>query len=335
MAVKIGINGFGRIGRLVFRLALQNDEVEVVAINDLTDANMLAHLLKYDSIHGILEEEVSVNGSNIVVGGKEIKVLSESDPAKLGWGDLGVDIVLESTGRFRKREDAQKHIDAGAKKVIISAPGQNEDLTIVMGVNDKEYDPAKHHVVSNASCTTNCLAPYAKVLHDKFGIKRGLMTTIHSYTNDQQILDLPHKDYRRARAAAQNIIPTTTGAAKAVGKVLPELNGKLNGGAVRVPTPDGSLVDLVAELEKNVTAEEVNAALKEAAEGELKGVLEYSEAPLVSSDIVGNTHSSIVDGLSTLVLEDNLVKVISWYDNEMGYSARCVDLAVLLNNKGL
>ncbi|MFU0792110.1 type I glyceraldehyde-3-phosphate dehydrogenase [Cerasibacillus sp. JNUCC 74] len=335
MAVKVGINGFGRIGRLVFRLALQNDEVEVVAINDLTDANMLAHLLKYDSIHGILEEEVSVNGSNIVVGGKEIKVLSESDPAKLGWGDLGVDIVLESTGRFRKREDAQKHIDAGAKKVIISAPGQNEDLTIVMGVNDKEYDPAKHHVVSNASCTTNCLAPYAKVLHDKFGIKRGLMTTIHSYTNDQQILDLPHKDYRRARAAAQNIIPTTTGAAKAVGKVLPELNGKLNGGAVRVPTPDGSLVDLVAELEKNVTAEEVNAALKEAAEGELKGVLEYSEAPLVSSDIVGNTHSSIVDGLSTLVLEDNLVKVISWYDNEMGYSARCVDLAVLLNNKGL
>lgn len=335
MAVKVGINGFGRIGRLVFRLALQNDEVEVVAINDLTDANMLAHLLKYDSIHGILEEEVSVNGSNIVVGGKEIKVLSESDPAKLGWGDLGVDIVLESTGRFRKREDAQKHIDAGAKKVIISAPGQNEDLTIVMGVNDKEYDPAKHHVVSNASCTTNCLAPYAKVLHDKFGIKRGLMTTIHSYTNDQQILDLPHKDYRRARAAAQNIIPTTTGAAKAVGKVLPELNGKLNGGAVRVPTPDGSLVDLVAELEKNVTAEEVNAALKEAAEGELKGVLEYSEAPLVSSDIVGNTHSSIVDGLSTLVLEDNLVKVISWYDNEMGYSARCVDLAVLLKNKGL
>ncbi|API93515.1 MULTISPECIES: type I glyceraldehyde-3-phosphate dehydrogenase [Bacillota] len=335
MAVKVGINGFGRIGRLVFRLALQNDDVEVVAINDLTDANMLAHLLKYDSIHGILEEEVSVNGSNIVVGGKEIKVMSERDPAQLGWDKLGVEIVMESTGRFTNREDAQKHIDAGAKKVIISAPGKNEDLTVVMGVNDKEYDPAKHHVVSNASCTTNCLAPYAKVLHDNFGIKRGLMTTIHSYTNDQQILDLPHKDYRRARAAAQNIIPTTTGAAKAVGKVLPELNGKLNGGAVRVPTPDGSLVDLVAELEKNVTAEEINAALKEAAEGELKGILEYSEAPLVSSDILGNQHSSIVDGLSTIVLEDNLVKVISWYDNEMGYSARCVDLAVLMNNKGL
>ncbi|WP_077301139.1 type I glyceraldehyde-3-phosphate dehydrogenase [Virgibacillus pantothenticus] len=335
MAVKVGINGFGRIGRLVFRLALQNDDVEVVAINDLTDANMLAHLLKYDSIHGILEEEVSVNGSNIVVGGKEIKVMSERDPAQLGWDKLGVEIVMESTGRFTNREDAQKHIDAGAKKVIISAPGKNEDLTVVMGVNDKEYDPAKHHVVSNASCTTNCLAPYAKVLHDNFGIKRGLMTTIHSYTNDQQILDLPHKDYRRARAAAQNIIPTTTGAAKAVGKVLPELNGKLNGGAVRVPTPDGSLVDLVAELEKNVTAEEINTALKEAAEGELKGILEYSEAPLVSSDILGNQHSSIVDGLSTIVLEDNLVKVISWYDNEMGYSARCVDLAVLMNNKGL
>lgn len=335
MAVKVGINGFGRIGRLVFRLALQNDEVEVVAINDLTDANMLAHLLKYDSIHGILEEEVSVNGSNIVVGGKEIKVLSESDPAKLGWGDLGVDIVLESTGRFRKREDAQKHIDAGAKKVIISAPGQNEDLTIVMGVNDKEYDPAKHHVVSNASCTTNCLAPYAKVLHDKFGIKRGLMTTIHSYTNDQQILDLPHKDYRRARAAAQNIIPTTTGAAKAVGKVLPELNGKLNGGAVRVPTPDGSLVDLVAELEKNVTAEEVNAALKEAAEGELKGILAYTEEPLVSRDFNHTTVSSTIDALSTMVMEGNMVKVLSWYDNEYGYSNRVVDLCEYIAKKGL
>ncbi|AUJ23223.1 MULTISPECIES: type I glyceraldehyde-3-phosphate dehydrogenase [Virgibacillus] len=335
MAVKVGINGFGRIGRLVFRLALQNEDVEVVAINDLTDAEMLAHLLKYDSVHGMLKEEVSVNGSNIVVGGKEIKVMSERDPAQLGWDKLGVEIVMESTGRFTNREDAQKHLDAGAKKVIISAPGKNEDLTVVMGVNDKEYDPANHHVVSNASCTTNCLAPYAKVLHDNFGIKRGLMTTIHSYTNDQQILDLPHKDYRRARAAAQNIIPTTTGAAKAVGKVLPELNGKLNGGAVRVPTPDGSLVDLVAELDKNVTAEEINAALKEAAEGELKGVLEYSEAPLVSTDILGNQHSSIVDGLSTIVLEDNLVKVVSWYDNEMGYSARCVDLAVLMKNKGL
>ncbi|MCG1026898.1 type I glyceraldehyde-3-phosphate dehydrogenase [Virgibacillus halodenitrificans] len=335
MAVKVGINGFGRIGRNVFRQSLKNDEVEVVAVNDLTDANMLAHLLKYDSVHGQLEEEITVNGSNLVVGGKEITVLSERDPANLGWGDRGVEVVIESTGRFTNGEDAQKHIDAGAKKVVISAPGKNEDLTLVMGVNDSEYDPAKHNIISNASCTTNCLAPYAKVLHDKFGIKRGLMTTIHSYTNDQQILDLPHKDYRRARAAAQNIIPTTTGAAKAVGKVLPELNGKLNGMAVRVPTPDGSLVDLVAELDKNVTAEDVNEALKEAANGDLKGIMQYSEEPLVSTDIVGNTHSSIVDGLSTMVLEDNMVKVISWYDNEMGYSSRCVDLAAFLKKQGL
>ncbi|WP_060678531.1 type I glyceraldehyde-3-phosphate dehydrogenase [Virgibacillus halodenitrificans] len=335
MAVKVGINGFGRIGRNVFRQSLKNDEVEVVAVNDLTDANMLAHLLKYDSVHGQLEEEITVNGSNLVVGGKEITVLSERDPANLGWGDLGVEVVIESTGRFTNGEDAHKHIDAGAKKVVISAPGKNEDLTLVMGVNDSEYDPAKHNIISNASCTTNCLAPYAKVLHDKFGIKRGLMTTIHSYTNDQQILDLPHKDYRRARAAAQNIIPTTTGAAKAVGKVLPELNGKLNGMAVRVPTPDGSLVDLVAELDKNVTAEDVNEALKEAANGDLKGIMQYSEEPLVSTDIVGNTHSSIVDGLSTMVLEDNMVKVISWYDNEMGYSSRCVDLAAFLKKQGL
>ncbi|WP_121614820.1 type I glyceraldehyde-3-phosphate dehydrogenase [Virgibacillus halodenitrificans] len=335
MAVKVGINGFGRIGRNVFRQSLKNDEVEVVAVNDLTDANMLAHLLKYDSVHGQLEEEITVNGANLVVGGKEITVLSERDPANLGWGDLGVEVVIESTGRFTNGEDAQKHIDAGAKKVVISAPGKNEDLTLVMGVNDSEYDPAKHNIISNASCTTNCLAPYAKVLHDKFGIKRGLMTTIHSYTNDQQILDLPHKDYRRARAAAQNIIPTTTGAAKAVGKVLPELNGKLNGMAVRVPTPDGSLVDLVAELDKNVTAEDVNEALKEAANGDLKGIMQYSEEPLVSTDIVGNTHSSIVDGLSTMVLEDNMVKVISWYDNEMGYSSRCVDLAAFLKKQGL
>ncbi|OZU88736.1 type I glyceraldehyde-3-phosphate dehydrogenase [Virgibacillus indicus] len=335
MAVKVGINGFGRIGRNVFRQALKNNDVEVVAVNDLTDANMLAHLLKYDSVHGILEEEVSVNGSNIVVGGNEIKVLSERDPADLGWGDLGVEVVIESTGRFTNGGDAKKHIDAGAKKVIISAPAKEEDLTLVMGVNDDQYDSAKHNIISNASCTTNCLAPFAKVLHDTFGIKRGLMTTIHSYTNDQQILDLPHKDYRRARAAAENIIPTTTGAAKAVGLVLPEINGKLNGMAVRVPTPDGSLVDLVAELNENVTAEDVNNALKEAAEGPLKGVLEYSEAPLVSTDIVGNTHSSVIDGLSTMVMEDNMVKVVSWYDNEMGYSSRCVDLAVFLKEKGL
>lgn len=335
MAVKVGINGFGRIGRNVFRQALKNDEVEIVAVNDLTDANMLAHLLKYDSVHGRLEEEIFVNGSNLVVGGKEIKVLSERNPADLGWGDLGVEVVIESTGRFTNGDDAKKHIDAGAKKVIISAPGTNDDLTLVMGVNDDKYDPSKHHVISNASCTTNCLAPFAKVLNDKFGIKRGLMTTIHSYTNDQQILDLPHKDYRRARAAAENIIPTTTGAAKAVGLVLPELNGKLNGMAVRVPTPDGSLVDLVAELDKNVTAEEVNNVFKEAAEGDLKGILEYSEAPLVSTDIIGNPHSSVVDGLSTMVLEDNMVKVVSWYDNEMGYSSRCVDLAAFLKKQGL
>ncbi|MFC0299923.1 type I glyceraldehyde-3-phosphate dehydrogenase [Virgibacillus soli] len=335
MSVKVGINGFGRIGRLVFREMLNKKEVEVVAINDLTDAHMLAHLLKYDSVHGKLDQEVSVNGDNIVVGGKEIKVIAEREPANLPWGELGVEIVVESTGRFVDRDSAQKHIDAGAKKVIISAPGKNEDLTIVMGVNEDKYDAANHHVVSNASCTTNCLAPFAKVLHDNFGIKRGLMTTIHSYTNDQQILDLPHKDYRRARAAAENIIPTTTGAAKAVGKVLPELNGKLNGMAVRVPTPDGSVVDLVAELDKNVTAEEVNAAFKKAAEGEMSHVFEYSEEPLVSTDIIGNTHSSILDGLSTMVLEDNLVKVVSWYDNEAGYSARCADLAVYMIEKGL
>ncbi|WP_047980794.1 type I glyceraldehyde-3-phosphate dehydrogenase [Ornithinibacillus contaminans] len=335
MAVKIGINGFGRIGRNVFRQALKRDDVEVVAVNDLTDANMLAHLLKYDSVHGVLEEEVSVNGSNIVVGGKEIKVIAEREPANLPWGELGVEVVVESTGRFVDRDSSQKHIDAGAKKVIISAPANNEDLTVVMGVNQDQYDPSKHHVVSNASCTTNCLAPFAKVLNDKFGIKRGLMTTVHAYTNDQQILDLPHKDYRRARAAAENIIPTTTGAAKAVALVLPELKGKLNGMAVRVPVPDGSMVDLVAELDKNVTAEEVNKAFKEAAEGELKGVLEYSEAPLVSSDIVGNTHSSILDGLSTMVLEDNMVKVLSWYDNEMGYSTRVVDLVAFMGQKGL
>ncbi|MFD1416885.1 type I glyceraldehyde-3-phosphate dehydrogenase [Oceanobacillus jeddahense] len=335
MTVKVGINGFGRIGRNVFRQSLKNDQVEIVAINDLTDANMLAHLLKYDSVHGKLEEEISVNGSNLVVGGKEITVLSERDPANLGWGDLGVEIVIESTGIFTKKEDADKHIQAGAKKVIISAPANGEDLTMVLGVNDDKYDPAQHHVISNASCTTNCLAPFAKVLHDNFGIKRGLMTTIHSYTNDQSILDLPHKDYRRARAAAQNIIPTSTGAAKAVGLVLPELNGKLNGNAVRVPTPDGSLTDLVAELDKDVTAEDVNNAMKEAAQGPLKGILEYTEDPIVSSDIVGNTHSSIFDSLSTIVMEDNLVKVVSWYDNEMGYSSRCVDLAVFIAEKGL
>jgi glyceraldehyde 3-phosphate dehydrogenase len=335
MTVKVGINGFGRIGRNVFRQAIGNDKVEIVAVNDLTDADMLAHLLKYDSVHGVLDEVVEAKDGAIVVGGKEVKVLSERDPADLNWGELGVEVVIESTGRFVDRENSQKHIDAGAKKVIISAPAKNEDLTMVLGVNDDKYDASSHHIVSNASCTTNCLATFAKVVHDNFGIKRGLMTTIHSYTNDQQILDLPHKDYRRARAAAQNIIPTTTGAAKAVGKVLPELKGKLNGGAVRVPTPDGSLTDLVVELEKNVTEEEVNKAFKDAAEGDLKGIMEYSEDPLVSTDIIGNPHSSIVDGLSTMVMEDNMVKVVAWYDNEMGYSARCLDLAVFIKEQGI
>jgi glyceraldehyde 3-phosphate dehydrogenase len=335
MAVKIGINGFGRIGRTVFRAALNNPNVEVVAVNDLTDANTLAHLLKYDSVHGTLNAEVSVNGNNIVVNGKEIVVKAERDPAQLAWDELGVDIVVESTGRFRNREDAAKHLEAGAKKVIISAPAKNEDITIVMGVNQDKYDPANHHIISNASCTTNCLAPFAKVLHEKFGIVRGMMTTVHSYTNDQQILDLPHKDLRRARAAAESIIPTTTGAAKAVALVLPELKGKLNGMAMRVPTPNVSVVDLVAELEKEVTVEEVNAALKEAAEGELKGILAYSEEPLVSRDYNGSTASSTIDALSTMVLEGKMVKVVSWYDNETGYSHRIVDLVEYIASKGL
>ncbi|MEA3320440.1 MULTISPECIES: type I glyceraldehyde-3-phosphate dehydrogenase [unclassified Bacillus (in: firmicutes)] len=335
MAVKIGINGFGRIGRNVFRAALKNSEVEVVAVNDLTDANMLAHLLKYDSVHGKLAADVKVDGDNLVVDGKTIKVTAERDPAKLSWGELGVEVVVESTGFFTKRADAAKHLEAGAKKVIISAPASDEDITIVMGVNEDKYDAANHNVISNASCTTNCLAPFAKVLNDKFGIKRGMMTTVHSYTNDQQILDLPHKDYRRARAAAENIIPTTTGAAKAVSLVLPELKGKLNGGAMRVPTPNVSLVDLVAELDKDVTAEEVNAAFKAAAEGELKGILGYSEEPLVSGDYNGNPESSTIDALSTMVMEGNMVKVISWYDNESGYSHRVVDLAKYIAAKGL
>jgi len=335
MAVKVGINGFGRIGRNVFRAALNNPEVEIVAVNDLTDANMLAHLLQYDTVHGKLEEKVSVDGDTIVVGDHRIKVLAERDPAQLGWGDLGVDVVVESTGRFTDRDNAAKHLEAGAKKVIISAPASGEDITIVMGVNEDKYDAANHHVLSNASCTTNCLAPFAKVLNDKFGIVRGMMTTVHAYTNDQQILDLPHKDYRRARAAAENIIPTSTGAAKAVALVLPELKGKLNGMAMRVPTPNVSVVDLVAELEKSVTAEEVNAALKEAAEGDLKGILAYTEEPLVSTDYNGDAHSSTIDALSTMVMEGNMVKVLSWYDNETGYSNRVVDLAAYIAKQGL
>lgn len=335
MATKVGINGFGRIGRNVFRAALKNPAVEIVAVNDLTDAKTLAHLLKYDSIHGILDAEIKAEGSNIVVNGKTIKVLAEREPANLPWKDLGVEVVVESTGRFTDKEKAAAHIAAGAKKVIISAPAKNEDITIVMGVNQDKYDAANHHVLSNASCTTNCLAPFAKVLNDKFGIKRGLMTTVHAYTNDQQILDLPHKDLRRARAAGMSIIPTSTGAAKAVALVLPELKGKLNGFAMRVPTPNVSVVDLVAELEKTVTAEEVNAALKEAAEGELKGVLAYCDEPLVSKDFNGNPNSSIVDALSTMVMEGNMVKVVSWYDNEWGYSSRVVDLIDFIAKKGL
>ena len=335
MTVKVGINGFGRIGRNVLRAALTNSNVEIVAINDLTDANMLAHLLKYDTVHGTLAEDVTVDGQYLVVGGQKVKVLAERDPAQLGWGELGVEVVVESTGRFTKRDDAAKHLEAGAKKVIISAPASNEDITIVMGVNQDKYDAGSHHVISNASCTTNCLAPFAKVLNEKFGIKRGMMTTVHSYTNDQQILDLPHKDYRRARAAAENMIPTSTGAAKAVALVLPELKGKLNGMAIRVPTPNVSVVDLVAELDREVTADEVNSALKVAAEGPLKGILAYSELPLVSTDYNGAKVSSTIDALSTMVLEGNMVKVLSWYDNEVGYSNRVVDLVDYLAQKGL
>lgn len=335
MATKIGINGFGRIGRNVFRASLAKADIEIVAINDLTDAKTLAHLLKYDSVHGIFDAEVKAGENCIYVNGKEIKVLAEMDPAKLPWGELGVDIVVESTGRFTQRDKAAAHLAAGAKKVIISAPAKEEDITIVMGVNHDKYDAANHHVISNASCTTNCLAPFAKVLNDNFGIKRGLMTTVHAYTNDQRILDLPHKDLRRARAAGQSIIPTTTGAARAVALVLPELKGKLNGFAMRVPTPNVSVVDLVAELEKPATAEEINAKLKEAAEGELKGVLGYTDEPLVSKDFCGNANSSIVDGLSTMVIEDNMVKVVSWYDNEWGYSNRVLDLASYIASKGL
>ncbi|MFO7247180.1 MAG: ArsJ-associated glyceraldehyde-3-phosphate dehydrogenase [Bacillota bacterium] len=333
--VRIGINGFGRIGRNVFRAALVRDDVEVVAVNDLTDAKTLAHLLKYDSVHGTLDAEVEARDGALIVNGKQVHVSAERDPANLRWGEWGVDIVVESTGRFTNRADAAKHLAGGAKKVIISAPAKNEDITIVLGVNEHQYDPEKHHVISGASCTTNCLAPVAKVLHETFGIRRGLMTTVHAYTNDQQILDLAHRDLRRARAAAQSIIPTTTGAAKAVALVLPELAGKLNGMAFRVPTPNVSVVDLVAELERPVTVEEVNAALKRAAEGELKGILAYTEEPLVSRDFNGNPHSSIVDALSTMVIDERMVKVVAWYDNEWGYSNRVVDLAAYIARRGL
>ena len=336
MAVKVGINGFGRIGRNVFRAAVENRNIDFVAINDLpVPVSTLAHLLKYDSILGELKVTVEAKGNSLVVNGKEIKVLSHKEPAEIPWGAMGVQIVVEATGVFRDKEKVMKHIQAGAKKVIITAPAKNEDITIVLGVNENMYNPQKHQVISNASCTTNCLAPVAKVLIENFGIKRGLMTTIHSYTNDQSILDLVHKDLRRARAAAVSMIPTTTGAAKAVSLVLPELKGKLDGLAIRVPTPNVSLVDLVCEVEKDTSKEEVNRALKEAAEGKLSRFLEYCDKPLVSKDFNGNPKSSIVDADLTIVIDKRLVKVMSWYDNEWGYSCRVVDLIELIANKGL
>ncbi|GBD93933.1 glyceraldehyde-3-phosphate dehydrogenase [bacterium BMS3Abin05] len=330
MAIRVGINGFGRIGRLVFQAGFGNPEIEFVAVNDITSAATLAHLLKYDSVHGIYSKEVEVEDDVIVVDGKKVKVFAQRDPADLPWKELGVELVIESTGLFRTREKASKHFKAGARKVIISAPATEPDLTVVMGVNDHKYNPDKHHIVSNASCTTNCYAPPTKVIMEKFGIVKGLMTTIHSYTNDQRILDLPHKDLRRARAAALSMIPTTTGAAKAVGEVLPELNGKLNGMSIRVPTPNVSLVDAVYELKKNVTAEEVNAALKTAAENELKGIMAYEEKPLVSRDYNHTSVSSTIDALSTLVVGGNLLKLLAWYDNEWGFSCRVIDLLLLM-----
>ncbi len=326
MAVKIGINGFGRIGRLVARAALKAGGIEIVGINDITDANTLAHLFKYDSVHGTYDGSVAVKGDAIEIDGQTIPVCAERDPASLPWKKVGADIVVESTGLFTAREKAALHMQAGARKVIISAPSKDADVTVVVGVNDNAYDRAKHDVLSNASCTTNCLAPVVKVLNDKWGVKRGLMTTIHSYTNDQRILDLPHSDLRRARAAALNMIPTKTGAAAAIGLVIPELNGKLDGFAVRVPTPNVSVVDLTAELDKSTSADEINAAVKEAAEGALKGVLEYCDEPLVSGDFNGNPNSSIFDSQYTRVIDGNMVKILSWYDNEWGFSNRVIDL---------
>jgi len=335
MAVKVGINGFGRIGRNVVRAGLNNPNIEFVAVNDLTDTKTLGHLLKYDSVLGPLKEDVSVGQDTITVGGKQIKVFAVKDPAQLDWASVGAQVVIESTGKFTDAKEACKHIRGPVKKVIISAPAKNEDITIVLGVNENMYDPAKHNVISNASCTTNCLAPLVKVLHQAFGIQKGSMTTIHSYTNDQNVLDFPHKDLRRARAAALNMIPTSTGAAKAIGLVVPELKGKLDGYSMRVPTPDVSAVDFVAVTEKATTSEEVNAALKAAAQGELKGILGYTEDPVVSTDMLHNPNSSIIDGLMTKVLDGNLVKVVSWYDNEWGYSCRVIDLVDFLVKKGL
>ena len=335
MAIKVGINGFGRIGRNILRAALPFDDIDIIAVNDLTDANTLAHLLKYDSILGNLKADITASADRISVDGDEFQVLAQKDPAALPWKDLGVDVVFESTGRFTNREDAAKHLQAGAKRVVITAPAKKPDVTVVMGVNHETYDPGKHQIVSNASCTTNCLAPIAKVLDESFGIKQGWMTTCHAYTNDQNLLDLPHKDLRRARAAALSIIPTTTGAAAAVGEVLPQLKGKLDGIALRVPTPNVSVVDLNALVNKPATPESVNAAFKAAADGPLKGILEYVTAPLVSIDFRGNPHSSSLDAQYTSVMDGDFVKVLSWYDNEWGYSSRCVDLLRFLSKKGL
>jgi glyceraldehyde 3-phosphate dehydrogenase len=335
MAVKVGINGFGRIGRNIMRAALGNKGVDFVAVNDLTNAATLAHLLKYDSVLGNLESKVEVQGDGIAVDGDQFKVLSVKDPAQLPWKDLGVDIVVESTGLFTDRDSAAKHIAAGARRVIITAPAKKPDITLVMGVNHDKYDASKHQIVSNASCTTNCLAPVAKVLHEKFGIRKGWMTTVHAYTNDQQLLDLPHKDLRRARAAGLSIIPTTTGAALAVGEVLPELKGRLDGIAMRVPVPNVSVVDLAVQVDKKTTGDEVNAAFREAADGPLKGILEYITEPLVSIDFRGNPHSSILDSAYTKVMDGDFVKILSWYDNEWGYSSRCVDLIDYMVGKGL
>lgn len=335
MAIKVGINGFGRIGRNVLRAGLNNPDIEFVAANDLTDTKTLAHLLKYDSILGRLEADVKAEGDSISVNGKKLKIFAIKEPGEIDWSSLGAQVVVESTGRFTDATKAKAHIRGSVKKVIISAPATNEDVTVVLGVNENTYDPAKHHVVSNASCTTNCLAPFVKVLHEKFGIEKGSMTTIHSYTNDQNVLDFPHKDLRRARAAAINMIPTSTGAAKAIGLVMPELKGKLDGYAMRVPTPNVSVVDLVAVLKKTATAEEINKELQAAATGPLKGIMDFTMDPVVSTDMLKNSNSSIVDGQLTKVLDGNLAKVVSWYDNEWGYSCRVVDLITFIGSKGL
>jgi len=335
MAVKVGINGFGRIGRNVFRASLGNSDIDFVAVNDLTDTKTLAHLLKYDSVHGNLNHDIKATETGINVEGEEFRVFSQRDPAAIDWESVGAEIVIESTGIFTKAEDAKKHLHGSVKKVIISAPAKNEDITIVLGVNEDKYNAAEHHIISNASCTTNCLAPVAKVIHKKFGIRSAQMTTIHSYTNDQQLLDLPHKDLRRARAAALSMIPTSTGAAKAVALVLPELKGKFDGISVRVPTPNVSLVDVVMDVERDTTTEEVNAALKAAADGDLRGILAFCEEPLVSSDFKGNSNSSIVDAEYTKVIGGNMIKILSWYDNEWGYSCRVRDLIKFIAGKGI